>query len=402
MNFSLYIAKRYLFSRKSHNAINIVTLISVCGVAVGTMALVCVLSVFNGFQTVIEGLFCSFDPQLKIEAVEGKVFNPAEIDSLIAGIEGIENTCDILQENALLQFRDKQMPVVVKGVPDNYTEVNDIKDILFRGEFTTRDRSFNTAVGGIGLVQNIGCAVHLVTPIYLYAPKREGKISMARPDESFRKERVFYAGSFMVKQEKYDNNMIIVSLDVARNLFGYDDEVSAKEIRLRQESNERKVKKRIQAVIGDRYRVLDRYEQQEDFFRMMQVEKWITYLILTFILMIAIFNIIGSLSMLMIEKKDDMAVLSSLGATRQMIFRSFLFEGTLISLTGVIAGIAIGLVLCWIQIEFGIISLGSGSGFIVNAYPVDVRISDLIIIFFTVTILGFAASIYPAKQCLKE
>lgn len=373
-------------------------MVSVCSVAVGTMALVCVLSVFNGFETVVESLFGNFDPQLKISAVEGKVFDPAMTDC-IKELDEVEYYDVVLQENALLQFRDKQMPVIVKGVGDNYAKINHIDDIMVDGEFMLQSGSFNMAVGGAAMVRNMGCGVHFVDPMYLYAPKREGKVNIIRPDQSFRRETVFYSGSFSVQQEKYDYNLLLVSLPVARRLFAYDKEASSIEVKLKDGSNETEAQKKIQSMVGDRFKVQNRYEQQEDFYKMMQVEKWVTYLILSLILIIAMFNIVGSLTMLMLDKKEDTFILENLGATKNDIFRIFLYCGFLITAIGVCAGIIIGLALCYIQQHFGIISLASN--YIVSYYPIEVRITDILVIAATVCILGFAASAYPAYSSRK-
>ncbi|MBP7211035.1 MAG: FtsX-like permease family protein [Paludibacteraceae bacterium] len=401
MNLPLYIAGRYLFSKKSHHAINIVSLISVCGVAVGTMALVCVLSVFNGFQGIVEGLFGNFDPQLKITAKQDKVFDPVFV-SKISEMPDVEYCIEVLQENALLVFRDKQTPVVVKGVPDDYAKINHISDIILDGDFKTKEGSFDMAVGGIGLVRTIGCGVHYVEPLQLYAPKRSGNVNMIRPDEAFKREIAFLTGIFMVQQEKYDNNLLIVSMSLARRLFDYEKEVSAVEIKLKDGANEKKVQASISKMLGDDFSVQNRYEQQEDFFRMMEIEKWITYLILSFILLIAVFNIIGSLSMLMIDKKEDIKILENMGASQKLIFRIFLLEGWLISFVGMIFGIILGLILCWLQIQFGLVSLGTAGSFIVDAYPVSVQFLDIVLVFVTVGILGLLASFYPAKQVYKR
>lgn len=400
MNVPAHIALRYLFSKKSHSAINIVSLISVCGVAVGTMALVCVLSVFNGFQGVIKGLFSNFDPQVRIESAVSKSFDPDSVSTVLA-YPDVELYSYVLEENALLKFKDKQLPVTVKGVDDNYDSLTNISSIMVKGEFELKEGNFRKAVTGGGLAGSIGSGVFLVDPMFLYAPKREGKISMARPDKSFVEEIVWPAGSFLVKQEKYDNSLVIVALDVARSLFQYETEVTSVDVKLKNGVDERKFIEKAQAALGPDYQVLDRYHQQEDFYRMMEVEKWITYLILSFILMIAVFNIIGSLSMLIIEKKEDIKVLENIGLDKRGIFRIFMVEGSMVSLLGVVSGIILGVILCWLQAEFGFISMGSGT-YIVNAYPVDVHITDILIIFVTVILLGVAASAYPAKTSTKQ
>ena len=401
MPLPLSIARRYLFSKKSHSAINIVSLISVCGVAVGTMALVVVLSVYNGFRGVIEGLFSNFDPQIRIESAEGKYFQPDSIRQVLEMPE-VDIYSYVVQENALLKFKEKQLPVTVKGVDDNYDTLTQISDIMVRGEFSLHEGRFNKAITGATLAANIGSGVFILDPIILYAPVREGKISTIRPDKSFHEELVYPAGSFMVRQEKYDNALIIVPIEVARSLFEYETEVTSVDIKLKDGVNEKRFIKEAGKMLGAGFEVNDRYAQQQDFYRMMEVEKWITYLILMFILMIAIFNIIGSLSMLMIEKQEDVKILSNLGMRRRDIFHIFLGEGALITISGVTVGIILGLFICWLQATFGLVSMGAEGTFIVNAYPVNVKVTDVLVIFVTVSILGFVSAAYPASQVLKN
>ena len=306
MNLSLYIAKRYLFSKKSHNAINIVSIISACGVAVGTIALVCVLSVFNGFQGLVENLFSNFDPPIKITLNQGKTF-----DTQLPEIQRIKKMPEVaffgevLQENALLMFSDKQTPVIVKGVSENYGQISDIDKIMMDGSFKLTDGVFDMGVAGIGLAQTLGCGVRFVEPLQLYAPKRNSSISIIRPDEAFNKQYLFLSGIFIVQQAKYDSNLLLVRLSLARKLFEYNNEVTSIELKLAKGTDGKVVQQKIQKILGKNFSVKNKYEQQEDFFRMTKVEKWITYLILSFILLIAIFNVIGSLSMLIIEKKKD-------------------------------------------------------------------------------------------------
>ena len=400
MSFSLYIARRYLFAKKSVSAINVISAISVCGVAVGTMALVCVMSVFNGFQGLVEGLFSNFDPEIKITAVESKVFDP---DSVAPALDDgrVLLVSRVLQENALLQFGQKQMPVVLKGVSDEYASVTDIEQILYDGQYRLKDHEFNMALGGIGLVHTLGSGMHYVRPLELYAPKRTKKVNMLRPEKSFNTEIAFMSGVFMVKQDKYDNNMLIVPIDMAERLFEYPGMVSSLELKLQPGTDAKAFKKELRSQLGPKYAVLDRYEQQEDFFRMMEIEKWVTYLILSFILLIAVFNIIGSLSMLIIDKKDDIRYLQYLGARPKSIFRIFLYEGWLISIIGAVVGLALGLLLCWLQAEFGLVRVQSGGSYIVDAYPVKVQLVDILVIFVTVIALGFLSALYPARQVAK-
>ena len=369
-----------------------------CGVIVGSLALVCVLSVFNGFQTVIEDLFSNFDPQLKIVATSGKVFEPDSISQAL-NHKDIEYTCYVIQDNALLKFGEKQLPVTIKGVPEDYTLVSGIDSILIEGDFSTKSGSFNMAVGGVALANTLGSGLRFVQPIWLYAPKRQGNINPMMVDKAFNREHAFLTGIYMVQQEKYDNNFLIVPLELARNLYDYTTEVTSVELKLIDGTNEKEVKSEISEILGADYKILDRYEQQEEFFSMLQIEKWVTYLILSFILLIAIFNIVGSLSMLIIEKKEDVKILASLGAEKSLIQKIFLFEGWLISVLGAFIGIIIGVVLCYIQMEIGIIKLASTSGsYLVDAYPVNLVFSDVIVIFLTVISMGFVASYIATRR----
>ena len=369
-----------------------------CGVVVGSIALVCVLSVFNGFQSVIEDLFSNFDPQLKITATTGKVFQP---DSIVQALnhEDILHTCYVIEDNALLKFGEKQLPITIKGVPEDYTKVSGIDSILIEGEFSMKEGSFNMAVGGVALANTLGSGLRYVQPIWLYAPKRKGNINPMLADKAFNREHAFLTGIYMVQQEKYDNNFLIVPLELTRKLYDYTTEVTAIELKLKENASESEVKSYIADKIGPQFKVLDRYEQQEEFFNMLQIEKWVTYLILSFILLIAILNIVGSLSMLIIEKKDDVQILSSLGAEDSLIKNIFLFEGWLISVIGAFIGIIIGVVLCYIQMEFGIIKLASTAGtYLVDAYPVNLVFSDVFIIFLTVISMGFFASYIATRR----
>ena len=386
MNFPFYIAKRYLFSKKSHNAINVISAISVCGVALATLALVCTLSVFNGFQDLVATFFTAFDPELKITAVTGKVFDGQE-----ARIEALRRMPEIavfsesLEENAMVQYKDRQTMAVIKGIEDNFEDLTAIDSILFgRGQFVLHDEVVDYAIPGIELVSILGTGIKFLDPLEIYAPKRGAKVNMANPASSFNSADLYSSGLvFAVNQQKYDSSYILTSLQFARRLFQYDTEVSSVELKL-----------------GDGFRVQDRYEQQADTFRIMEIEKLISYIFLTFILMIACFNVIGSLSMLIIDKKADVVTLRNLGASDKLITRIFLFEGRMISLMGAVIGVALGLILCFIQQEFGLLSLGggnSGGNFVVDAYPVSVHAWDIVIVFVTVLVVGFLSVWYPVR-----
>ena len=315
MDIALHIAKRYLFSKKSHNAINIISGISAVGVCVGTFAIICVLSVFNGFGAQVESLFSTFDPDLKIASVEGKSFVVGDKWNEVKKIRGVEYCTQVVEENALLRCGDKQETGVVKGVGEGFDKMVGLDKIIVAGNYTLSDNVFNYGVPGVGVSAELGCIPYGVQPLYIYAPKREGRVNLVNPENSFNTERVFTSAVFSVQQPEYDNKLVIVSIDLARKIFEYaDGTVTSVEIGVKKGENVDDVKKQIETVLGDGFKVKDRYEQQEDYFKIMKVEKWITFLILAFILLIAIFNIIGSLSMLIIDKSDDIRTLRNMGA----------------------------------------------------------------------------------------
>ena len=406
MNLPFYIARRYLFSKKKHNAINIISGISVCGVALATLALVCTLSVFNGFQDMVAGFFTAFDPELKITVREGKVFEPgtAAIREVRA-LPEIDVWTETLEENAMVQYKDRQAMAIIKGVEDNFEQLTSIDSLLYgAGEFILHDSIVDYGVLGVELISELGTGLQFVDPLQVYAPKRNVRVNMANPSASFNRDYLFSPGVvFVVNQQKYDARYILTSLDFARNLFNYDTEVSAVELKLKSDTDASAVQKKISRILGDDFVVLNRYEQQADVFRIMEIEKFISYLFLTFILAIACFNVIGSLSMLILDKREDVETLRNLGADDRLIARIFLFEGRLISLFGALSGIILGLLLCYIQQRFGIISLGGGGGgFIVDAYPVSVHATDVILIFVTVITVGFLSVWYPVHYLTKR
>ena len=402
MNLSLYIAKRYIFAKKSHNAINVISGVSVCGVALATLAVICTLSVFNGFQDLVATLFTAFDPQLKIVATTGKVFDAQ--DPRIQNIRQMPEVAvfsESLEDNAMVQYKGRQIMVTLKGIQDNFNELTAIDSILFgRGNMVLADEVVDYVIPGAELVSVLGTGVRFVDPLEVYAPKRGAKINVANPTTSFESSLLYSSGLvFAVNQQKYDASYMLVSLEFARELFQYDTEVSSIELKLKDEADTDQVKRTLQQQLGEGFQVLDRYEQQSDTFRIMEVEKLISYIFLTFILLIACFNVIGSLSMLIIDKRADVVTLRNLGADNQLISRIFLFEGCLISLLGALIGIVLGLTLCLVQQEFGLIGLGgTGEGsFIIDAYPVSVHLQDVILVFITVWVVGFLSVWYPVR-----
>lgn len=400
MNFPFFIAKRYLFSKKSHNAINVISAISVCGVALATLAMVCTLSVFNGFQDMVATFFTAFDPQIKITSVKGKVFDGSEpVFAEIRTMPEVAVYSESVEDNAMVQYKGRQAMAVIKGVEDNFDNLTPIDSILFgRGELILHDEVVDYAIPGLQLLSTLGTGIRFLDPLEIYAPKRGSRINMSNPMSSFVSDQLFSSGlTFTVNQEKYDASYIITSISFARRLFQYTNEVSAVNLRLTPDADENTVIKKLKEKLGDDFRVQNRYEQQADTFRIMEIEKLISYIFLSFILMIACFNVIGSLSMLIIDKKNDVQTLRNLGASDSQIVRIFLFEGRMISFIGAVSGVIIGLALCLIQQEYGIISLGTAGSFIVDAYPVSVHAWDVVLVFATVLIVGFISVWYPVR-----
>lgn len=400
MNFPFFIAKRYLFSKKSHNAINVISAISVCGVALATLAMVCTLSVFNGFQDMVATFFTAFDPQIKITSVKGKVFDGSlPAFQTIRSMPEIAVYSESVEDNAMVQYKGRQVMAVIKGVEDNFDKLTPIDSILFgRGELVLHDEVVDYAIPGLQLLSTLGTGIRFLDPLEIYAPKRGTRINMSNPMSSFVSDELFSSGlTFTVNQEKYDASYILTSIGFARRLFQYTTEVSAINLRLTSNANEDEVISQLKKTLGDEFRIQNRYEQQADTFRIMEIEKLISYLFLTFILMIACFNVIGSLSMLIIDKKNDVNTLRNLGASDAQIVKIFLFEGRMISFIGAVAGVLIGLALCLIQQEYGVISLGQSGSFIVDAYPVSVHAWDVIAVFVTVLVVGFLSVWYPVR-----
>lgn len=406
MSFPIYIASRYLLSKKSHHAINIISGVSVCGVAIATAALVCILSVFNGFQDMVADLFTAFDPELKVVPAKGK-FVPADADGLdkLKACKDVKVYSETLEDHALLMINNRQTMVTIKGVQDNFQQLADIDDLLIGGgTFDLGVDVLDYGILGANLLLQLGLPTDFSTPIQVYAPRKGERISMTDPTESLNHDELYSPGvGFMVKQKKYDSNYVITNIAFARRLFEKQGYVSAIELRLNDGTDISAVKKRIQDMLGENFKVLDRYEQQADTFKIMQVEKLISYIFLTFILMIACFNIIGSLSMLIIDKRQDAVTLRSLGANDKQISDIFMMEGRMICLAGAVLGIVIGLTLCLLQQQCGLVRFGSSAGsYIIDAYPVSVHALDVVIVFATVVVVGFLSVWYPVRRLSKK
>lgn len=406
MNFPFFIARRYLFSKKSTHAINVISGISVVGVAIATMALVVTLSVFNGFHDLVASFFTSFDPQLKITPVEGKsVAADDPVLTQIRQLPQIEVVTECVEDQALAIYKSRQMMVMIKGVDDNFDQLTHIKEILIgEGDFCLHAADMDYGILGIRLAEQLATGYSYDQPLHIYAPRREGQFDLTNPTEAFEEDDLYSPGVlFNVRQAKYDKNYIITSIAFARRLFDQQGMLTSLELRLKPGSNFERTKSEIKQLCGDRFTVKDRFEQQDDTFKIMKIEKFIAYIFLTFILMVACFNIIGSLSMLIIDKKDDVVTLRNLGANDKQITRIFLFEGRMISAIGAVIGIIIGLLLCWLQQRFGLVALGSSSGsFVINAYPVSVHPEDIVLIFITVLVVGFLSVWYPVRYFAKR
>ena len=406
-NFSFYVARRYMFSKKSVGAINVISFISVAGVAVGTMALVIVLSVFNGFHDLVASLFTNFDPQIEVVPVKGKTVNAdaPELDK-IRHLDFVDVATDVVEDQAIAVYGDRQRMVTVMGVDENFDQLTNISDILYGdGDFTLRVANLYFGVPGIRLAQDLGLGARWADYLKIYAPVRRGQLTdLDTPTDGFVVDSLLSPGVvYAVNQNKYDRDRIITSIYFARQLFDQDGMLSSLQLRLKPGTDLSTAKREIKAAAGEKFRVLDRFEQQADTFRIMQIEKVLAYVFLTFILIVACFNIISSLSMLIIDKKNDINTLHNLGANDRQIQSIFLYEGRIISAVGALIGIGLGLALCGLQQAFGFVKMGESSGtFIVNAYPVSVHYWDVLVVFITVILIGWAASWIPARRLRKQ
>ena len=406
MNLSLYIDKRYLFSKKSHQVINIISGVAIAGIALATAAMVCTLSVFNGFQGIVAKQFSAFDADIKVTAASGKVIttDAPEIQQ-VAGIPEIESKSFCVEGKAMAGIGGKQAMVTIKGVDENFAALTNIQSILHGpGEFILNDGTDNYAVLGGGLAETLRCGVFFDTPLEIYVPNRQGNINLTIPARNFRKSELQSSGLvFILNQPEYDGEYIITSDNFARDVFSREaNEATSMELKLKGNANASKTKKEVEKILGSDYIVQDRYEQQESVYKVMQVEKMISYIFLTFILMVACFNIIGSLAMLIIEKRENMKTLRSLGAENKTIANIFVFEGAIISAIGAVIGIVAGVALSLAQQHFGLITMGSTDDFIVESYPVEIIPGDVAIIFATVIVVGFITVWLPVKALTKR
>lgn len=403
MNLPFIIARRYLFSKKTHNAINVVSMVSVFGVTVAVAALICTLSVYNGFQQLLGGLYSSFDPQIKIKVVEGKVFRTDnKAFDAIRNHKDVAVYCETLEENALLVYKDAQTSAIIKGVPDNFNQLTKIDDLICAGQFKLHEYDFRYATLGVGLASSLGTGSSFIDPVTINVPRRTKNINLANPASSFKTARILVGGTFGINQPEYDNSYVIVPISFARELFEYEVEVTSVEIKLKEKARTDVVVRNFRKILGDGFTVQSIMEQKADFYKINRIEKWMTYLILSFILMIALFNVIGSLSMLILEKKKDTLTLSQLGANRLMIRKIFLTEGRLIAFSGAILGILAGSLLCLLQQRFGLLKLGGGGNYIVDAYPVQLQLRDVLLVFLTTLIVSLPATWWPVQLYFRK
>jgi lipoprotein-releasing system permease protein len=395
---AFYIARRYLISKKSVNVINIISGISISGVTVGTFALIVILSVFNGLDTSIKTLFSSFDPDIKITAAKGKSFEMDEGNfNAIRQISGISTLTPVIEENALLGYGDRKYFATIKGVPANYSEVSGLDtSCITSGRFLLEAKQIPYAVVGQGVAYYLSVGLNFTDPVHIYTLKKgvNGRPSLAN---SFNHSTIYASGIF-ANQQEIDSKYVLVPFGYAQELFQMGTRVSSVELGLKEGVSGESVQPEIRRILGGNFVVKTQFEQHELFYRVMKSEKWAIFIILGFILIIASFNILGSLSMLIIDKKADIAILQSMGANQKLIRTIFLFEGWMISLAGAVFGLILGILICWIQIKYGILKIpGNEGSFIFSSYPVEIRIGDLTAIFLLVSGIGFLAAWYPIR-----
>lgn len=404
MNVALYIARRYFVARKSHNIINIISWISVAGIATGAFAMVVVLSVFNGFEGLVRSLYNVFDPDLLVVPVEGKTFSPdADKLSRIKQLNGVWFVTSVVEETALLRYGSRQDVVVLKGVDNQYQFLSPVNSMVIDGRLLLEDTTRDFLVAGAGVAYKLGLSLHdEINPVMVYLPRR-GTSSMVSASGAFASEPVFASGVFSVQQD-FDTKYVLTSLRLMHRLLDYSNQVTSIEIRLHPEAVDKaKTKDEIAAILGSGFAIKDRYQQQEMLYKIMKSEKWAVFLILSFIILVSAFNVVGSLIMLIIDKRKDMAIMEAMGARRSLVQRIFFFEGLIISVGGATVGLVLGFLACLLQQEFGILKLGNeGSTFVVSSYPVEMQAGDFLFTFVVVLAIGLVSSVLPSHQLKKK
>ena len=401
MNLSFLIARRYLFSKKSHNAINIISGISVAGVAVVTAAMVIVLSVFNGFEGLVISLYNVFEAPIVVKPAEGKTLELSSIPTdKILETEGVIGIVEVLEESCLLRYRDKQYFARIKGVSDNFNELTDIDTMIIDGEPHMHVNGTPAAMIGSGVAYHLSVNVNdPINTIQVYVPKR-GSSATIDPSKAFNVKQIYATGVFSI-QADFDLTYIITPISFARDLLNHEGRISSLELALDPNANMAEVREVLQDTLGAAYVAKDRYQQNELLYKIMKSEKWAVFMILSFILMISIFNVIGSLTMLILEKKKDINILRSMGASEELVQRIFILEGVFISMIGAVAGLVLGLLVCFAQIQFELVKLNSGGNYIVQAYPVGVLPLDVLYVFLVVATIGLLAAWLPVRKVIK-
>jgi lipoprotein-releasing system permease protein len=396
-----YIAWRYLFAKKTHNAINIITLVSMIGIGVGAMALVVVLSVTNGFEKLILSQFNAFHADIEIIPAEGKTF---PVDSIplkdVLDLPGVIHHGEVLEESGMVSYRGKQHLVRLRGVDTAYPMITGIDTLIIQGIFETEQNNRNLLVLGHGVSLMLNASIHdLLHPVEIFVPSR-GRTTGMHPAQAFRSASAFPAGIFAV-QADFDMEYIILPIRLMRQLLHYDNEMTSLVLAIDDNTNHNGIQRQLQEIVGEGFVVRNRLQQQDFLYKVMRSEKWAIYFILTFILIIAAFNVVGSLTMLVLEKRGDIEILRSLGASKKLVERIFLLEGILISLGGAIAGIALGGLISWLQMRYGLIRVQAEGLFIIDSYPVQLQGSDLLLVALTVFCIGLLASLVPLKNMWK-
>jgi lipoprotein-releasing system permease protein len=402
MNLPFFIARRYFFSKKSQRVINIISWISAIGVTIGTAALIIVLSVFNGFEDLILRLYNSFDPDLRIELVTGKSFdtNKISVDQL-RKVAGVKYLTEVVEESALAKYRNKQYIVKLKGVSDDFERMTGIDSMIVDGTFRLKKDELDYAIVGTAIAYSLGIDIENVfSQIEIYGPKNAAP-SLMEPEGSFNKRYISASGVFAIQQE-YDAKYIITPIRFAREIFGYENKLTSLEIGLEKGVDEDDVIEKIALLAGKDFKIKNRFQQHELFYKIMRSEKWAVFLILTFILIIAMFNVISSLTMLVIDKKKDIAIYRSMGGDTTFLRKVFLIEGMMITVSGALVGLLIGTIICFIQQRFGLIELGGSGSFVIDSYPVKIVVVDFVYVFFTVCLIGLFAAWYPARRLIRE
>ena len=403
MNLPFFIAKRYLLAKKSHNLINIITWISIIGISVGAFALIVVLSAFNGLEMVVSSMNNRLTPDLQIAPVKGKTIDLAAFPlELVKGVEGVDIVVPTITEDALFRANDKQHIGQVKGVGLDYQNVKRMDDVVAgEGGLLLSDGAYDFAVPGVGVAWHLGINVNSpYAMVRVYVPKR-GNASQMSLENSFNSDVLTVQSVFCTDQD-VDENMVMVPLEWLSELLEYQDKASNMELFLTPTADVKKVKKEVRTVLGESYTVKDQQEQQETLYKVMRSEKWAVYVILTFILILATFNVVGSLSMLMIDKRKDTEILKAMGADKRLIHKIFMNEGMLIAVAGGIIGLLLGIVLVLLQQEFGFVKFGTGGNYVVDAYPVQLKIKDVLLIFATILVVGGTSAYLTVRHAMRR